>query len=196
MLAAQPEWICALLHISSWGGGDFSRLGTWRHGSVSSSMIVEVNGCSSSEKRYTLGWHVMESVVIKALFLCCSSFAVTLSLSQLCSKSAGCVFSEASSVRRPLSPLFCYITDHKPKHATTLRWCLHSAASSDPLRSLRSSDWSSELFTAPHCWPCFFIYLFFLHPPAPDCLLTPLLACWISEWRQRRIWKLRRPPPG
>lgn len=62
-----------------------------------------------------------------------------------------------------------------------------SAVTSDPLRLLRSSDWSSELFAAS---PLTLFYILLLLRIAS----WHLLASWISEWRQWCIWKLIHCP--
>lgn len=67
-----------------------------------------------------------------------------------------------------------------PRHYYT---SVASAVTSDPLRLLRSSDWSSELFAAS---PLTLFYILLLLRIAS----WHLLASWISEWRQRCIWKL------
>lgn len=67
-----------------------------------------------------------------------------------------------------------------PRHYYT---SITSAVTSDPLRFLRSSDWSSELFAAS---PLTLFYILLLLRIAS----WHLLASWISEWRQRCIWKL------
>lgn len=93
-----------------------------------------------------------------------------------------------SSARRPVSPFLRCVTDHAAELATACQWCL-------PLPQILSGHMELWTFYSSPCWPFFFL-LFFLHPPAPDCLLTPLRARWFAEWRQRRIWKLRRSPPS